>query len=151
MSKGICCWIVLFEVAVLTTASASAVSGTARGVLVVGQSDASCPIAGTMTLSGFSSGALGAYEPAGLNEGKAVDAIEDVIVSALNCGSSSAVFHVSGFLSDPGKSWLISIDCNGISRFGAKASNFYDDSTERANWAWSDPLGLKCGSCLSCK
>jgi len=26
-----------------------------------------------------------------------------------------ALFHVSGFLSDRGKSWLISIDCNGIS------------------------------------
>jgi len=136
MSKGTCCWIVLFEITVLTTASASAASGPASGVLVVGQSDALCPIAGTMTLRGFSSGALGAYEPSGLNEGKGVDAIEDVIISVLTCGSSGAVFHVSGFLSDPGKSWLISIDCNGISHFGAKASYFYADSNGRANWAW---------------
>ena len=91
----------------------------------------------------FSSGELGAYESAGFNEGKAVDAIEDIIVFVLICGSSSAVFRGSGFLSDPGKNWSISIDCNEISRYGAKGSYFYDDSAGRASWAWSDLLELK--------
>jgi len=77
--------------------------------------------------------------------------IEDTVISILTCGSSSAVFHVSGLSSDPGKSWLISMDCNDISRFGAESSYFYDDSTGRARRGWVDLLGLKSGSRVSCK
>jgi hypothetical protein len=153
MGKMICGnWHLSIAALLVTTVTRQSVaSGPENGTLFVDRLIASCPVIGTMTMIGFSSESFGAYEPVRLTGGKTVDAIEDIHVSAITCGSSSAVFHASGFSSDPGKDWLISITCDGSDHLGAIASYLYDEPSGRASWAWSSLFGLTRAARITCK
>ena len=97
--------------------------------------------------NGYLSGAEGAYAPTGLTGGKTVFQIEDLVHSAC---TSHAELGVEGFTSNPGQSWLTSIECNGVTLTGSSATFTYDSSTGAAGWAWSSKFGFSSGSGYSC-
>lgn len=88
-----------------------------------------------------------AYSPSTLTGGNAVIAVYDV-----TCGSPfnppflyaiNSNLVIGGFSSDPGKSWLTSVSCNGVTETSASATGYgYNASTGRATWNWSTTFGL---------
>src|SRR5688572_2349453 len=63
-------------------------------------------------LDGYQGGGFGSYSPTGLTGGKVVNGVYDTTT----CSGTFpfARFEVRSFSSDPGKNWLTSISCNGV-------------------------------------
>jgi hypothetical protein len=117
-----------------------------NGTLMVGHMHNHC-LAGPSFLYGFASG-VGSYSPTGLTGGATVDEIADITAGA--CVAANSILDITGFSSNPGGSWLISITCNGVKNLGSSATFAY--SSGDANWDWTSPFGLsgKVGSNVSC-
>jgi hypothetical protein len=101
-----------------------------------------CPIphsTGTLQYTGYAFN-MGSYSPTGLTGGTTVEEIENTI-STGSCATyypEQAQLAISGFSSNPGTSWLISIKCNGASLSGSSATFVYSDGA--ASWTWSGSL-----------
>lgn len=82
----------------------------------------------------FSTGAL---NPTTLTGGRTVTNFWE---QWINGAYWQTVFSVSGFATDPGKAWLISVNAHGQTRYGATAPS-YAYSAGLATWTWSAPAG----------
>ena len=140
-------------VAFIASPLASAAS-TDNGVLTAGASSASspnpvCPYVDTLTIRGYG-GSVGSYSPTGLTGGRTVHAIYDLNSATGMCGTTQSFLSVTGFASNPGSSWLISITCNGVTRSAASASYAYV-SSGLARWYWiNQTFGFSNGTQVSC-
>jgi len=143
--------VLLFNCALL--APLLAVASTDNGTLTAGQRaiSASCVI-GPLRIPyqgiGYDAGVDGLYSPSVLTGGKGVIELED-IVSGATCAVFD-LFTVSGFLSNPGQSWLTSVTCNGITLNGSSASYSYTSISGQAQWSWNTKFGFSSGSNYSC-
>jgi hypothetical protein len=97
--------------------------------------------------SGYASNTIGSYSPTGLTGGEVVSFLYDIKGP---CSANGGFIFISGFASNPGKSWLTSVICNGIQNNSALAT--YSYSNGQAGWGWSQPFGFlnKLGSNVSC-
>jgi len=129
----------LLMLAVVASAASSqlALAASDTGTLLVGAtSGGACH----QILSGFDSPlSVGSYSPTGLTGGKTVTVVVDSLFPFGGCSNFSGL-NVSGFSSDPGKSWLTSITCNGVTDSGSSAS--YGYSGGLASWTWSTLFGF---------
>jgi hypothetical protein len=98
---------------------------------------------------------LGAYSPTELTGGETVYGILDVYMGSLNkmncLGGATSDIQVNGFTSNPGKSWLTSVTCNGNEKTGSSAN--YGYSSGSAAWTWTNSAFgfiLKVGTNVSC-
>ncbi len=88
--------------------------------------------------AGYLTGTFGAYSP-GLTGGTSVDRLFEY--PGTTCGFSKiAIFGVTGFSSDPGSSWLISITCNGVTNYGS--SGYYSYYGGEGTWEWTTEFGF---------
>lgn len=131
-------------------ASQLAIASSDSGTLTPGSLSQECapPFLPHFVLVGYISSGFGTYSPTGLTGGKTVAEIVDE--TAVGCGTTQSIFNVSGFSSDPGKSWLTSITCNGVKNLSSASSYGYSSSTGIASWAWSQKFGLSNGAQVSC-
>jgi hypothetical protein len=126
-------------------------SSTDDGTLTAGSVVQSCfpPGTGTYNLVGFINGSLGSYSPTGLTGGDTVWSIFDD--DPATCGASSSVFSASGFTSNPGSSWLVSVTCNGVERTGSSAIGYsYASATGVAAWTFDGHFGFANGNQVAC-
>lgn len=133
----------LLAMSQLATASSSD-----SATLTAGHESSGCGGAARIVITGFTSGSFGSYSPTALTGGESVSGVTDS--TSYGCSSvyrSLAV--ISGFSSNPGKSWLISITCNGVDLTGAGSANFSYLSGQ-AYWNWTTPFGFTSGSVYSC-
>ena len=93
-------------------------SSTDDGTLTAGSAVQSCFPSGNFNLVGFIHGTLGSYNPTGLTGGDTVWAIDDI--DPVSCSASTSDFSASGFTSNPGSSWLVSVTCNSVERLGSR-------------------------------
>lgn len=140
----------VFMMVVVSSASQFATASSSdSATLTVGVATARCAGAGgDQVQSGFNSVlSIGSYSPTGLTGGKTVAAVVDTF-EALCFSSSFSALNVSGFSSDPGASWLISITCNGVEN----TSGTFSYSGGEASWIFSTLFGFtgKSGSNVSC-
>jgi hypothetical protein len=93
--------------------------------------------AGAASGSGFVSGSFGSIAPAATADGFTYNAFYDFAPGGKNGGAYvNTQLRVSGFASDPGKSWLASAAANNVTLIGANASS-YNYSAGTANWIWT--------------
>ena len=122
------------------------------GTLTVAVKDVGCPGFGVLDWSGYANGTMVSYSPTGLTGGKTVDGVYDA-QTILHCSVSlsESVFSVTGFSSNPGSSWLTSVECNGVTNLQS-AESAYSYSGGQVTWNWSQRFGLraKSGSNVSC-
>ena len=127
-------------------------AATDNGTLLVGHLVVTLPPSMTclFIIDGYHSEALiGSYSPTGLTGGQTVSDLED----DYHCNGTylETFFVVTGFSADPGKSWLTSVTCNGVTN--SVGSSTYDGySSGRAQWHWTNAFGLnsKVGTNVSC-
>ena len=119
---------------VLFTPGQGFASTSDSGTLLVGESVFFCgPSLGSALIFGFSSiTGTGSYSPTGLTGGDTVAIVEDVLPAS--CIRNFSALSVSGFSSNPGGSWLVSITCNGKEAVGTSASYSYTSGV--ASWQW---------------
>ena len=96
-------------------------------------------------------GTYGSYSPLGLTGGQDVKGVFD-IVSNDTCSSltTHAELVVSGFSSNPGSSWLVSVTCNDVERASGSVFNY---SGGVATWQWVRTFGFynqSVGSQVAC-
>ena len=109
---------------------------------------------GTIKPVGFSAptfGNFGGYTPTTLTGGKTVSGVFDLsrTGSGLCLTGHSANLVITGFASDPGASWLVSITCNGVA-LGAGASYQWVPANSEGLWTWSSAFGFVAGSQYNC-
>jgi hypothetical protein len=122
-------------------------TSTNSGTLTVGRTATNCG-GGFQILSGFDASLFGSYSPATLTGG---DAVVTIIDNTNTCASSISTVSISGFLSNPGSSWLTTITCNSVENTGSGGSFSYSAGT--STWVWSRQFGLigkSIGSTVSC-
>jgi hypothetical protein len=90
---------------------------------------------GSTCIWGYSGGLLGAYSPTGLTGGKTVAEISAIVIGLSCNGTLDGIVQISGFSSNPGQSWLTSVECNAITKTGATATFNYGSGI--AAWSWS--------------
>ena len=137
---------VSFASIVLTVASQlAAASDSDSGTLTAGDDVIERCGAGQLLAIGFASGVFGSYSPTGLTGGTSVSALYDQAPVPIGpgCPGGSTLFQVTGFSSNPGKSWLISITCEGTEATPESTTSFsYNDGA--ALWQWANvvlPMG----------
>jgi len=115
------------DTATMTTGYCSAYGGY---VAYIGYAEATppCPAIGSLT-------------PAILSTGQRVTTIEDV--ETWNASGNTVV--ISGFSSDPGSSWLVSVTVSGTTLASSNASFSYSASTGAATWGWSPAHAVQGG------
>jgi hypothetical protein len=105
------------------------------------------------SLAGFGSGAYGSYSPTGLTGGTTVTSLQDSIYLQFGCATNFSGVTISGFSSNPGSSWLMSVTCNSVTRSGASAGFSYLGGGV-ARWLWSNQFfgfhGLGNGANTGC-
>lgn len=88
---------------------------------------------------GFRSG-LGSMTPATTSTGKTYSQLLDRNLCVSLLGATICLKHswleISGFTSDPGQGWLVSVSAQGVTRAGSAASYTYDNATGSARWSW---------------
>ena len=128
------------------------------GNLVVGFLDYSCvPFGGTGEIEnfGYSTGSYGSYSPATLTGGPVVIGLytEWSGAGGPSCPFSSIPFvgwlYITGFTSNPGSDWLVSLTCNGTTVTGSNAGTFGYSQAGEAVWSWNVDItgGLESTSC----
>ena len=85
---------------------------------------------------GYFPPSIGSYSPTVLTGFATVLGVYDIIVSGACLGSAGAVFSASGFSFDPGKAWLTSISCNGVTKTGSTAITYFFAGGS-ASWHWA--------------
>lgn len=137
----------LFGIAVLAFVPIVANASTDNGSVTVGAAIwGSCSPPPGPIADGYYSGIMGTYSPTTLTGGRTVFGVYDV--NAFVCGTNAAVLIVSGFSSDPGKGWLTSISCNGVSNSGSSAT--YSYSGGMGFWHWTTKFGFAGNTSVSC-
>lgn len=88
-------------------------------------------------------GNFGSVAPATSLDGLTIDAFADQPGTA-KAGEvyQRTSLNISGFPSDPGRNWLSSVNCDGVSYQGPAATN-YSYASGRANWSWGRPDGAQ--------
>lgn len=119
-------------VASLGIAPMLALAASDNGTITVGSTG--CESSFTW-IWGYGSGGIGSYSPTGLTGGETVHALFTSVAGPSCTGTLNGHFQVTGFSSDPGQSWLTSVDCNGITKTGSTAT--YSYSSGSAEWVWS--------------
>ena len=94
---------------------------------------------------GFDHGAMGTYgtySPTSLAGGQSVKGIFDVFSVGFCRGlvADGAKLFISGFSSNPGTLWLISVTCNEVTLSQASSVFVYNGLT--AEWAWPSQFGF---------
>ena len=142
--------LVVASIFLLTPMLAAAASDV--GTLTVGEHIVGIPPTHpcVMVDYGYQSGLEnGSYSPTGLTGGKTVIEVYDTT----NCSSTYlfSALAVSGFSSDPGKTWLTSITCNGVTNDSSSSSS-YSYGSGTAAWEWTQSFGLssKVGNNVTC-
>jgi hypothetical protein len=102
---------------------------------------------------GYQAGSqYGTYSPTTLTGGYTIAELMDVGVSGVTCdGIDNGVFSVSGFSSNPGSSWLTSVNCGGVEQLASNASFGYSSGT--ASWTWNQSpfdFEFEIGDQISC-
>lgn len=96
---------------------------------------------------GFTDSGLGTYSPTGLTGGETVALLVDENFSS--CGSpTGAWLYVTGFISNPGSGWLISVTCSGVEKLSSAAT--FEYSGGQAEWKWSSVFGFVDNDQVSC-
>lgn len=131
----------------------SSASSSDGGTLTAGQSASSaCPPpfhGGAIYFVGYDNyTSEGAYTPTKLTGGDTVTAVFDTHSTCSGSHVSSSLI-VTGFTSDPGAGWLVSITCNGVG-LGAGASYFWEGGVPEAIWEWTTGFGFANGTQYSC-
>ena len=93
-------------------------------------------------------GSHGSYSPTGLTGGETVVALFDEDNTPPCFPSTTSELFVTGFTSNPGASWLISVTCNGVAKSGSSATFGY--GTGEATWQWSSHFGFTNNAQISC-
>jgi hypothetical protein len=120
-------------------------SSSDSGTLTVGHASSACLHGGTANHYGYDSG-IGSYDPTGLTGGDTVAALQD----DFGCANTEDSFLlVSGFASNPGSQWLISVTCNGVEMTEGSATLF-QYSSGQAEWVWAGQFGFKNISQTTC-
>lgn len=122
-----------------------ALGSTDNGTLTAGtQVTFTCPPPTGHSMNiGYISGSLGSYSPTGLTGGKTLTQVFDFIST---CAGTLGQVAISGFSSNPGSSWLMSVTCNGKTRLSSAVTSF-NYSSGVATWDWSgSPFGFLSGS-----
>lgn len=143
---------ILFIAATLLLTPILAAAASDAGTLFVGKLVISnLPITPCVWIDyGYKSGpTFGSYSPTGLTGGKTVDEIDDT--TACSGTYLDSLVLISGFSADPGKTWLTSVTCNGVTNDSSSASSYTYTSGE-ATWEWTQSFGLpaKVGNNVTC-
>ena len=94
---------------------------------------------------------FGSYSPTGLGGGRTVAFLDEI--SFCDLSVIQGALSVSGFTSNPGKSWLTAVTCNGVTQSAASATFTYFPSDGSTLWQWSAGWGFTGapdGTNLSC-
>ncbi len=129
-----------------------ALAASDNATLTIGSHQNCLGIASVEALFGFANDNFGSYSPTGLTGGKTVIVVWDHIYLGTCAGADNSVLEVSGFSTNPGESWLSSIECNGVTNTGSGATAFSYTGTT-ATWTWSRLFGFNgnnVGSNVSC-
>ena len=124
-----------------------AAAASDKGILTVGDTNASfCqgPIHLPIPFYGYDKGlSTGTYSATGLTGGKIVTYLGDQMpFPSCTSGIAFSAVAVSGFLTNPGRRWLSSVECGGITHTEAGAFQFtYLEGT--AWWYWVPLFELK--------
>jgi hypothetical protein len=116
----------------LTLMPALASAASDAGTLLVGKLVVGSPC--ISTLYGYNPGNYGSYSPTGLTGGQIVGTVTENHTCAT--GFVSAILAIGGFTSDPGKTWLTSITCNGVT-LTSGSSSAYGYGSGTSQWTWS--------------
>lgn len=130
--------------------ASSAFSATDNATLTVGKTTLPSPPAPCTTVfAGYGAG-VGSYSPTGLTGGYTLTALMDHGCSA----PTQATLNITGFAAGPGKLWLTSVTCNGVTRQASAATSYsYNSSSGTAVWSWAGVFGfnaLSIGTNVSC-
>ena len=113
------------------------------------------PFSGCGVDSGYDGGSsilsTGSYSPTGLGGGRTVAFLDEISYCDLSVVEGS--LSVSGFTSNPGKSWLTTVTCNGVTQSAASATFSYFPSDGSTLWQWPTGFGFKdipAGTNISC-
>lgn len=137
----------LWQVAAAATDTGTLVVGWAPPFGTIGCSVAPFPYLSLE--SGFLASAFGSYSPTGLTGGETVDNIIDFNPY---CGGGSWV-RISGFSANPGKNWLTSVTCGGVTETAGNATSYFYGSAGDAEWLWPTDFGFAfmfAGTSVSC-
>lgn len=133
-------------VAVLGVSQLAIAASTDNGTLTVGiGSGGVCGGFPLIDVGYVAALSIGSYSPTGLTGGKTVR----VLLDYASCSLISEL-NVGGFSSNPGKNWLVSVTCNGVTNSGSAASYFYTAGGV-AGWQWNQQFGFSgSGTTVSC-
>lgn len=113
------------------------------------------PLSGCGIDSGYDSSSsilsFGSYSPTGLGGGRTVTFLDEL--GFCDLAGVEGSLSVSGFTSNPGKSWLTSVTCNGVTQTAASATFSYFPSDGSTLWQWPAGFGFKdipAGTNISC-
>jgi hypothetical protein len=136
-------------VATCFLAPLAAVAATDNGTLSAGSYPfgPSCILIPQIAI-GYYASLFGSYSPTNLTGGGSVFGVYDV--TSFGCFSDFSVLIVNGFTSNPGKNWLTSITCNGVTNATGSAAFTYDSGNGVAYWNWSQFFGFSSASSASC-
>lgn len=151
-SSKLMCRVLLPVLIISATLPQLAVAASDAGTLLVGQSIVACT-GGFIQYDGYDPGlSIGAYSPTGLTGGKTVKDVADEATVACLPSIRVSFLVVGGFSSNPGSSWLTSVECNGVTNSASSANFTYFSSSGVAEWDWSQLFGLssKNGKNVSC-
>lgn len=84
---------------------------------------------------------LGSYSPAGISDGRYLVELYDQTNNGCKVVTGSTL-SVAGFATDPGRRWLASVTCNGVTHKQSTTIRFYFEGSI-ATWEWTEQFGLK--------
>jgi hypothetical protein len=139
---------VLMLISLISTPKLAVASTSDSGTLTVGRAGGHCSSMGLFADAGYGSGAFGSYSPTGLTGG---DTVFGLLDQHSSCFGNTSTLDVTGFSSDPGSGWLVSVSCNGVTNSASSANYVY--SAGEASWSWTTLFGfssLANGTNVSC-
>jgi len=99
--------------------------------------------------SGYLSGSLGSVSPTTTSNGLTLNGIYNQNIPKL--GSTDGTLQIGGFASDPGTSWLVSIQCGSGATFVPSGANYGYTGAPQAQWVWTNnPLTLPSSGATTC-
>lgn len=132
--------VIVFGIVSQTTSVAAADD---TGVLTVGEHTVLCwsGLHVELLYGYMQSRPLGSYSPTTLKDGKTIVEVYDQTDRGCKLVTGSKL-SVSGFSSDPGRSWLKSVSCNRTSLSSLTAARFIF-SNGTATWEWVQKFGFE--------
>ena len=93
---------------------------------------------------------MGSYSPSVITGGEVLSEVYDQDNAGCKLVTGSTV-SVSGFSADPGRTWLTSITCNGVTLNQSGAVRFFF-AGGTATWEWSEQFGFqsRVGAAVNC-